>query len=857
MTPKKIVDGDTSELGGASRWRGASARSAAKNRFVQTLLVVLVGVGILGSALTYGLRFPIERAIREEAVRDVVERVRPRFLKFVDPKNLVQPTSESQYAELDRSIREFVLEPGIGRLKLWSASGTVLYSTLPGQVGESYPEETDIQEAIEEGVVWEWAEETESTAESELGQVLEVYLPLVWTPGGAPEAVLEIYVPLERYSGLLASIKNAILGAALLASFALPIALYLLYQVGSRQINREHHRNELILSSTGDGIFGLDSNGHCAFVNPAAARMLGREVNELIGQSPHDLIHHSKPDGTPYPFEECPIRAAFQDGSASRVSDELFWRKNGTSFPVEYVATPILERRGRVSGAVVAFQDVTERREVERLKDEFVSTVSHELRTPLTSIRGSLGLLSSGLLGSSPEQGKSLLQIAVNNTDRLIRIINEILDFERMRAGKIEVVMEACEAAGLMAQMEGLMWPVAKEGGITLSISPTSGRLWANPDRVIQVFTNLLGNAIKFSPRGATVWLTAEHENDHMLFKIRDQGRGIPSDQIGLLFERFQQVDSSQSGSKGGSGLGLAICRSIVDLHGGRIWAESKVGEGSTFYFTLPLLTQPGTVSEATGPTVLVCDDDLSVLEVLAAQLQHEGYQPIKAHSGSEAIELAANNRPSVILLDILMPGMSGWETVVALKERSETRDIPIIMLSALQPGASKTDTPQVIGWLGKPVDEAALFRALRGAVTGQDKVSRILIVGGDWEMARVLTTQLEREGIETFHANTGEKAISLAQSVIPDLVILDVILPDRDSFAVVDWLRQHDRLSRVPVVVYTGKEIEASDQHQLTLGETVFVTKGTISPEEFRRRVVGLLNHVIPSQHAGRDGKK
>lgn len=387
MGPQRIAGRDASEPGAASLWRGASAQSAARTLLFQTLLVAVVGVGILASVLAYGLRFPIERAVREEAVRETVDTVSPRILKIFSPQDLAQPLTGARYEEVDRMVRDFALEPGTERLKLWNPSGTVVYSTLREEVGESYPDNDELRLALQGKPAWEVGHETESPLESDLGEVFEVYIPLAWQPGDKPAGVVEVYVPYAPYARHLASIRNAIFLAAGLASLIVAVAWYLLYRVGSRQINREHHRNELILSSAGDGIFGLDSNGHGTFVNPAAARMLGWGVNEFIGRSPDELIHHSKPDGTPYPLEECPIRSACRDGSAHRVSDEVFWRKDGGSFPVSYVVTPILEGRGRVAGAVVAFQDVTERREVERLKDEFVSTVSHELRTPLTSIR--------------------------------------------------------------------------------------------------------------------------------------------------------------------------------------------------------------------------------------------------------------------------------------------------------------------------------------------------------------------------------------------------------------------------------------------------------------------------------------
>ncbi len=359
------------------------------------------------------------------------------------------------------------------------------------------------------------------------------------------------------------------------------------------------------------------------FANPAAARMLGCEVAELIDQPLRELAHLSHADVTgPDPPESSVCGAEMFQGApsevAERVREDVFYRRDGTSFPVEFVCTPIQEQ-GELVGAVVTFKDISERKAVERMKQEFVSTVSHELRTPLTSMRGALGLIASGLLVSQPEKAHRMLEIAVSNTDRLVRLINDILDLERIESGKIAMDKKNCDAADLMLQAAETMQPMAQKAGVTLSLVPVGGLpqgvpLQADPDRILQTLTNLLSNAIKFSPPGSTVWLTGEMregggantdcdvartDNNRLihscagcpcvLIAVRDQGRGIPADKLDSIFERFLQVDASDARDKGGTGLGLAICRTIVQQHGGRIWAESVLGEGSTFYVSLPV----------------------------------------------------------------------------------------------------------------------------------------------------------------------------------------------------------------------------------------------------------------------------
>lgn len=373
-------------------------------------------------------------------------------------------------------------------------------------------------------------------------------------------------------------------------------------------LERLSRQSELILNSAGEGIYGLNCQGKITFVNPAAARMLGYGVKELINLFMHEVVKHSRPDGVRYFLEDNPIYATLQNGTVQHVTDDIFYRRDGSKFPVEYVSTPIREQK-KIVGAVVIFKDITERQIIERMKDEFVSVVSHELRTPLTSIRSALGLLARGSLNNQPEKSQRMLEIAFDNTNRLVRLINDILDIERINSGKVTMHKQTCNAADLMIQAVDEMQAMAEKAEIHLELTPASVQLWADPDRIIQTITNLLSNAIKFSPPGSTVWLSVELQQEgevrkadcveknkfttpptsYLLFQIKDQGRGIPEDKLETIFDCFQQVDASNSRHQGGTGLGLAICRSIVQQHGGKIWAESILGKGSTFYFTLPI----------------------------------------------------------------------------------------------------------------------------------------------------------------------------------------------------------------------------------------------------------------------------
>jgi two-component system sensor histidine kinase VicK len=370
-----------------------------------------------------------------------------------------------------------------------------------------------------------------------------------------------------------------------------------------------------VLESVGDGIYGLDLEGRVTVVNPAASQMLGYKPEELLGRPMHELIHHTRPDGTPLNKEDCQILGTLRDLNTVRVSKEIFWRKDGTSFPVEYVARPQIEvaeeaelsadpnaapadpwaqpeprkRGGKAVGIVVAFTDTTERRALDRMKDEFVSTVSHELRTPLTSLRAALGLMTGGSLNTRPEKFRQMLEIATGNTDRLVRLVNDILELERIGSGKTELRSTMCSADDLFRRAVSLQQMAAAKGQLRITFNSQGVNVWADPDRVLQTLTNLISNAIKFSPPNTEVHLRALHlDASEAEIQVRDQGRGIPEDKLESIFERFHQVDASDSRTMGGTGLGLAICRSIIQQHGGRIWATSALGKGSTFHFTLP-----------------------------------------------------------------------------------------------------------------------------------------------------------------------------------------------------------------------------------------------------------------------------
>jgi PAS domain S-box-containing protein len=331
-------------------------------------------------------------------------------------------------------------------------------------------------------------------------------------------------------------------------------------------------------------VVGLDQSGHINYVNPFFLSLTGYSESEVIGKNWFEnFLPPANRASTQIVFSEVLAHNAHpyhQNSILTKSGEERFIAWNNTMLQAP---------DGTMIGTISIGEDVTERQQVEEIKNEFIGIVSHELRTPLTAIQMSLGLLKSGIYAKKPDKTQRMIEIALLDTNRLVNLVNDILDLERLESGRTVLEKTVCQAADLMQQAADGVQAIATSQNITLTITPTDVTIWAAPDAIIQTLTNLLSNAIKFSPAHAVIRLRAERQTDNVLFQVIDQGRGIPSDQLETIFGRFQQVDASDSREKGGTGLGLSICRSIIERHGGKIWAESTLGEGSTFFFTLPL----------------------------------------------------------------------------------------------------------------------------------------------------------------------------------------------------------------------------------------------------------------------------
>jgi PAS domain S-box-containing protein len=336
-------------------------------------------------------------------------------------------------------------------------------------------------------------------------------------------------------------------------------------------------------------VIGLDVHGRVEYVNPFFLELGEYQLDEVLGKSWFDnflppsqktsikLVFQEILECTPHPHYQNPIVA-----------------KSGDERMIAWSNTVLQDPSGKVIGTISIGEDITERYKMDRMKTEFISVVSHELRTPLTSMQAALSLLNEKIIDPTSEEGEATIQIAADGTDRLVRLVNDILDLERLESGKVRLEKYLYSIDELVLTAMAQMQEMANQFGIRLEASLCDRQTEVDGDRLLQVLTNLLSNAIKFSSNDSTIQLSVKEQDvgddaPSLLFTVRDQGRGIPPDKLESIFDRFHQVDASDSREKGGTGLGLAICRSIVQQHGGKIWAESTLGQESTFCFTIPL----------------------------------------------------------------------------------------------------------------------------------------------------------------------------------------------------------------------------------------------------------------------------
>ncbi len=476
-----------------------------------------------------------------------------------------------------------------------------------------------------------------------------------------------------------------------LASVADEIALGIDRARAAEALRGSEARTRAVVDHLMEGLIVVDEKTIVRDMNPAAERIFGYTAAELLGRHLTALVPETVGQDPLKFLREAHRRAL------GRITQWEGRRKNGEVFPFELSLFEFRTPEGRRLGGSI--RDISQSREVERLKKEFVSTVSHELRTPLTSIRGSLGLLAGGVLGKLPPEAVEVVAVAERNVVRLVALINDILDLERLDTGRIEMRFETVTLASVFTRSLEAVSAFAVQEGILLESASTPGEVWGDGDRLVQVIVNLLSNAVKFSPRGGVVRLSATSNAGWAEVRVTDQGRGIPASFREAIFERFRQVEASDARQKGGSGLGLAICKSIIEQHGGSVGVESEEGRGSTFWLKLPV-SPPRTRAVSAGlpaelrpkPEVLLVEDDLALLDVMDRQLQQAGLFVRHATTGEQAIGLARARAPNLLVLDVSLPRGDGFDVIEALRREPLLADLPVLVYTVADLSAQQRE---------------------------------------------------------------------------------------------------------------------------------------------------------------------
>jgi PAS domain S-box-containing protein len=505
--------------------------------------------------------------------------------------------------------------------------------------------------------------------------------------------------------------------------------------------------------------------------------------------------------------------------------------------------SPLRDRSGKVYAVCGVATDITERREIERTKDEFVSVVSHELRTPLSAIRGALALLADETDLDSASQ-RRMIEIALSSSERLTNLINDILDLQRIESGSVLLDLEGCDAAALVADAVGAMESLGVEHGVSMASEVPPLRVWGDRRLIAQVLVNLLGNAIKFSAPGGRVVAGAEVVGDEVRFFVRDEGPGIPADKLELIFDRFTQLDSSDSRDANGTGLGLAICRRIADQHHGRIWAESELGAGSCFWFALPELSNDvrSSIEPVPAPArrLVICGQPTARGEIRTL-LRGSGLAVSEVATLAEALRI--DEEPLLaIVVDVEPMGHASRELLDEIA-RAAASEVPIIVISERERTAE--DALTSIEWIVKPATPDRLLGAL--ATVSPYAGIALLVVEDDESLASVIVERLARAGFAAMHARSGREAVAMATWWHPSVIVLDVALPVGDGFEVVDVLRARS-IAPSATVVYTAAELDREARARLQLGPTEFFTKSRMGPEQFNDHLVELLRGLHSS---------
>jgi len=613
----------------------------------------------------------------------------------------------------------------------------------------------------------------------------------------------------------------------------------------------------------------VDTDDNLIFVRDAQGRFLlcNTALSALLGVRPQD-IEQRHPDEVP---SACLLRplllgddelAALASSSGElRTTEVALTDALGVEHWFQVVKRP-LRISARKCHVVTVAVNVSLRRRMEQMKTEFISTVSHELRTPLTAIRGALGMLIGGIAGQLSDEARPLLGIAHKNSERLVRLINDILDIEKLEAGRLAFNFGRHDVRPLVQQALSDITPYGQDYGVNLEFldAPelTSSEATLDPDRFAQVMANLLSNAIKHSPAGGCVTVDLRRSGKLLEIGVQDRGPGIPEAFRSRIFERFAQADSSDARQRGGTGLGLAITRSLVQQMHGKIGFDCQPDQGTRFWLQLPLEEHPqqvqapaqplihGSAPQQT-PLILILEPDRHAAEQLAEALHQHGYATLIAHAAAEARELLKQHRVQALTLSPVLDDENSVAFLQSLRSQQHYRNLPVLIVS-LQPqrrdeddGLLRGGAVGVIDWLHKPIDPSRVMEVIRACLQIGGLKPRILHVEDDDDLRVLLAKQIASLDVELAGAATLHEARQLISAQPFDLAIIDLMLPDGDGSELFDQLAQS--IPPPPVIIFSALDTPIQD-NRLALRQLV---KSRHDGDELAKLIQQLLQHWPP----------
>ena len=596
---------------------------------------------------------------------------------------------------------------------------------------------------------------------------------------------------------------------------------------------------------------------------------------EISGVADEDLIGKTRKESG-LDLEDEGIRKNIADLEAHRPFKDFEHSRTLANGDVVYMSTmgkPIFDAGGNFKGYRGTGREITDRKRAEEdlrvakeaaeeaseAKSSFLANMSHELRTPLNAVLGYSELMLETAESEGREEDAADLGRIHTSGKHLLALINNVLDLSKIEAGKMNLYFETFEVQDMINDVVDTIKPLADQNANSFVVTcpDDAGQMHSDLTKVRQTLFNLLANAFKFTSGGTVTLDVSRHpgaNGDHLRFSVTDTGIGLTPEQLDAVFEAFSQADELTSSEFAGTGLGLAITRSFSQLLGGEVTVESEPGKGSTFVVELaadmrgagapPRSIDIGRTDEKDapdqGPTVLVIDDDPMVRDLLRRHLQSKGYRTVMAESGETGLRLARENRPAAITLDVLMPKMDGWAVLTALKDDPELADIPVIILTIVEDrnlGFSLGATD----YLSKPVDRDKLV-AILDRCCPAEKQARVLLVEDDESTRQIMSLILEKEGCAVVEAENGVVGLKCMEKGIPDLIVLDLLMPEMDGFEFLSHVGRNETWRKIPVVVLTAKKLTAGDRKRLEGGVELLLEKGEVDPEA----LLSLLREVI-----------